>query len=122
MMMQAMSSLRSRKAALISVILAASAARTRSISAASTGKRSQGEAREGLDELGHFDGVDVGVGRIGEGRALEPGEEARIAHAGMIEPERQGREAREHVEEPAAAARVAQMTSLALLEIEHQVV
>jgi hypothetical protein len=70
------------------------------------------EARERVDELGELDRVDVRIRRVRQRGALELGEELGLAHAGMVEPDRQRREAREHVEQRAAGACIAQAAAV----------
>ncbi len=79
-------------------------------------------AREGLHELGHEGGVDVGVRRLVERRGEDPLGELRGGELGMIEAQGRGREVAEEIEHVAPADGVVQEDAVALLDVlDHMV-
>ena len=80
-----------------------------------------GDAGEGVDETGHLDGVEVGIGRVVDRHPAEPLEESRIRHPRVVMPDGVCREIGKAVQKHSSGAGAAHPGAVAFVEIEHQI-
>ena len=84
--------------------------------------RGDGQAREGLDELGHVGRVDVGVGGLVDGRGGDAVAELGVVEPRMVVADRAGGEVGEEIEDGAAAPGVEEPRAFRLAEVHDDVV
>ena len=81
----------------------------------------QGQPAEGVHELGHLHGVEVRVGDLVEGGALQLGQELRLEHLGVVHAQRRRGEVGEEIHVLAVLPGIVDVGALALFEVHDQV-
>ena len=79
-----------------------------------------GDPREGLDELGHLDRVEIGVRGLRDRHLADPLVEILLEETGMVVPQGVRGEEREEIEVLLARGLVDHERAVALVHIEHE--